>query len=47
MFVLGLHIASAVAFVAVWPFTKYFHFLWGFWYGKLHEWYDLALKRGA
>jgi hypothetical protein len=47
MFVLGLHIASAAAFVAVWPFTKYFHFLWGFWYGKLHEWYDLALKRGA
>jgi uncharacterized membrane protein len=46
-FVLGFHIASAAVFVAVWPFTKYFHFLWGYWYGKLHEWYDLALKRGA
>ncbi|ABP50863.1 MAG: hypothetical protein QXI18_02075 [Nitrososphaerota archaeon] len=45
--ILGLHIAFAALFVVVWPFTKYFHFLWGYWYGKLHEWYDVAIKRGA
>lgn len=45
--ILGLHIASAALFVAVWPFTKFFHFLWGYWYGKLHEWYDVVVKRGA
>lgn len=45
--VLGLHIASAAAFVALFPFTKYFHFLWGYWFGKLHEWYDVTIKRGA
>jgi uncharacterized membrane protein len=44
---LGLHITSAAAFVAVVPFTKYFHFLWSYWYGKLHEWYDNVIKRGV
>jgi len=46
-FLLGLHIASAATFVVLWPFTKYFHFLWSFWYGKIHEWYDLTIKRGT
>ncbi len=46
-FVLGLHVLFAALFVMVWPFTKYFHFLWNYWYGKLHEWYDVVLKRGA
>ncbi|ACB39353.1 hypothetical protein [Pyrobaculum neutrophilum] len=45
--VLGLHIAASALFVAVWPFTKFFHFVWGYWYGKLHEWYDVVIKRGA
>lgn len=45
--VLGLHAFLAGAFIAVLPFTKFFHFLWGFWFGKLHEWYDQTLKRGA
>jgi len=46
-FILGLHIASAALFLALMPFTKLFHFVWNFWYGKLHEWYDLVVKRGA
>lgn len=46
-FVLGLHIASSAFLIAVMPFTKFFHFLWGFWYGKFHEWYDLVIKRGG
>ncbi|MGC9130621.1 MAG: hypothetical protein ACP5H5_03440 [Pyrobaculum sp.] len=44
---LGLHIASAALFVVVWPFTKYFHFIWGYWFGKLYEWYNLTLRRGV
>jgi hypothetical protein len=28
------------------PFSKYWHFVFGYWYGKIHEWYDLDLKRG-
>jgi len=46
-FLLGLHIASAALFLALMPFTKLFHFVWNYWYGKLHEWYDLVVKRGA
>lgn len=46
-FILGLHIALSAVVVAIMPFTKFFHFLWGFWYGKFHEWYDLVIKRGA
>ncbi len=40
-FVLGLHILSAEILVIILPFTKFFHFVFGFWYGKLHEAYDL------
>ncbi len=40
-FVLGLHILSAEILVILLPFTKFFHFVFSFWYGKLHEAYDL------
>ena len=45
--VLGLHILSGELLLMTFPFTKYFHAVWGFWYGKLHEWYDLYIKRGT
>ncbi|MFZ8855186.1 MAG: hypothetical protein ACO2OQ_03365, partial [Thermofilaceae archaeon] len=45
--VLGTHILLAEVLVAVLPFTKFWHFVFGYWYGKLHEWYDLKYRRGA
>ncbi len=45
--VLGIHIVLAELLVALLPFTKFWHFVFGFWYGKLHEWYDLKYKRGV
>ncbi len=38
---LGIHILMAELLVILLPFTKFFHFVFGFWYGKLHEAYDL------
>lgn len=38
---LGLHILTAEILVLLLPFTKFFHFVFSFWYGKLHEAYDL------
>lgn len=46
-FVLGLHITLAELLVISLPFTKFWHFVFGYWYGKLHEWYDLKFNRGA
>jgi len=46
-FVLGLHILLAETLVVALPFTKFWHFVFGYWYGKLHEWYDLKYRRGA
>ncbi|MDK2384870.1 MAG: hypothetical protein QI199_08740 [Candidatus Korarchaeota archaeon] len=40
-FMLGLHILTAEILVLLLPFTKFFHFVFSFWYGKLHEAYDL------
>jgi len=45
--VLGAHILLAELLIAVLPFTKFWHFVFGFWYGKLHEWYDIKYKRGV
>lgn len=45
--VLGIHILLAETLVVILPFTKFWHFVFGFWFGKLHEWYDLKYKRGA
>jgi len=45
--ILGTHILLAEALLAILPFTKFWHFMFGYWYGKLHEWYDLRVKRGA
>ncbi len=39
--VLGLHILSAELLVILLPFTKFFHFVFNFWFGKLHEVYDI------
>ena len=39
--VLGLHILLAEILVMTLPFTKFFHFAFSFWYGKLHEIYDI------
>lgn len=46
-FMLGLHILLAELLVALLPFTKFWHFVFGYWYGKLHEWYDLKFNRGS
>ncbi|UNQ72650.1 hypothetical protein [Infirmifilum sp. NZ] len=45
--VLGVHITLAELLVATLPFTKFWHFVFGYWYGKLHEWYDLKFSRGS
>lgn len=39
--VLGIHILSSELLVMILPFTKFFHFVFGYWYGKLHEAYDM------
>ncbi len=44
---LGIHIILAEALVALLPFTKFWHFVFSFWFGKLHEWYDLKYTRGV
>ena len=44
---LGLHILLAEILLMVLPFTKFWYFVFGYWYGKLHEWYDLRVTRGA
>jgi len=44
--VLGMHVLLAELLFMYIPFSKYWHFVFGYWYGKLHEWYDLDLKRG-
>ncbi|ABU82544.1 hypothetical protein [Ignicoccus hospitalis] len=44
--VLGLHVLFAELLLMYIPFSKYWHFVFGYWYGKLHEWYDLDVKRG-
>lgn len=38
---LGIHILSSEILVMILPFTKFFHFVFGYWYGKLHEAYDM------
>lgn len=43
---LGLHILGAEILLMILPFSKYWHFVFGYWYGKLHEWYDLRVQRG-
>ncbi len=43
---LGLHILGAEILLALIPFSKYWHFVFGYWYGKLHEWYDLRVQKG-
>ncbi|MEB3845012.1 MAG: hypothetical protein LRS48_04955 [Desulfurococcales archaeon] len=45
--VLGTHILLAALFLALIPFTKYWHFVFGMWYGKLIEWTDRTWMRGA
>ncbi len=44
--VLGLHVLFAELLFMYIPFSKYWHFVFGYWYGKLHEWYDNDIKRG-
>ena len=44
---LGLHILGAELLLALLPFTKFWHFVFGYWYGKLHEWYDVRLQKGV
>lgn len=45
--VLGLHVLFAELLLMFLPFTKFFHLIFGFWYGKIHEFYDMAIKRGV
>ena len=44
---LGLHILGAELLLALLPFSKFWHFVFGYWYGKLHEWYDVRLQKGV
>ena len=43
---LGLHILGAEILLAITPFSKYWHFVFGYWYGKFHEWYDVRVQKG-
>ncbi len=44
---IGLHVLFAEIFFMTLPFTKFSHFLFGYWYGKIHELYDAYAKRGV
>ncbi len=44
--ILGLHILAAEVLLAITPFSKYWHFVFGYWYGKFHEWYDVRVQKG-
>ncbi len=44
---LGLHMTLAGLFLALIPFTKYWHFVFGMYFGKLVEWVDRTWMRGA
>ena len=39
--VLGVHILASEVLVMILPFTKFFHFVFSYWYGKLHEAYEM------
>jgi nitrate reductase gamma subunit len=43
---LALHILGAETLLALLPFSKFWHFVFGYWYGKLHEWYDVRVQKG-
>ncbi|NOZ30923.1 MAG: hypothetical protein GXO68_03120 [Crenarchaeota archaeon] len=45
--VLGLHMILAGLFLALVPFTKYWHFVFGMFFGKIVEWIDRTVMRGA
>jgi len=45
--VLGLHILLAETLLALMPFTRFWHFVFDYWFGKLHEWYELKIVRGV
>ncbi|KSW11626.1 hypothetical protein CF15_02005 [Pyrodictium occultum] len=44
--ILGLHILGAELLLMLIPFSKFWHFVYGYWYGKLHEWYDVRVQKG-
>jgi len=44
---LGPHVLFADLLLAWLPFSKYWHFVFGYWYGKLHEFWDTRVQRGA
>ncbi|AEM37952.1 hypothetical protein Pyrfu_0080 [Pyrolobus fumarii 1A] len=44
---LGLHVLFAELLLMWLPFSKYWHFIFGYWYGKLHEYWDARIQRGA
>ncbi len=44
---LGLHVLFAELLLAWLPFSKYWHFVFGYWYGKFHEYWDTRVQRGA
>jgi len=45
--ILGLHILGAELLLALLPFSKFWHFVFGYWYGKLHEWYEVRVEKGV
>jgi hypothetical protein len=45
--ILGAHITLAGLFLALIPFTKYWHFVFGMFFGKFVEWVDRTWMRGA
>ncbi len=44
---MGLHVLFAEILLMVLTYTKAFHLIFGYWYGKIHEFYDMAVKRGV
>ncbi len=44
---LGLHVLFAELLLAWLPFSKFWHFVFGYWYGKIHEWWDARYQRGV
>ncbi len=44
---LGLHVLFAELLLMWLPFSKFWHFVFGYWYGKLHEFWDARVQKGV
>ncbi|ABM81195.1 hypothetical protein [Hyperthermus butylicus] len=44
---LGLHVLLAEILLMWIPFSKYWHFVFGYWYGEIHKYWDVKVRKGV